>query len=88
MQKNTVKKLISSLVDYWKSNYHKLFEKYNSALCHENYLMDEKQDLKNEIAESKKQIELLLIQNLELRSEIIVLKSIVERSRIDRSGNY
>lgn len=50
--------------------------------------MDEKQDLKNEIAESKKQIELLLIQNLELRSEIIVLKSIVERSRIDRSGNY
>jgi hypothetical protein len=50
--------------------------------------MDEKQDLKNEIAESKKQIELLLIQNLELRSEIIVLKSIVERSRVDRSGNY
>ena len=50
--------------------------------------MDEKQDLKNEIAESKKQIELLLIQNLELRSEIIVLKSIVEKSRVDRSCNY
>lgn len=89
MLKNTVIKLISDIVDYWKNGYHKLYELYSSALRHENHLMDEKKDLESKVRELNTQIELLVCEKMELKNEIITLKRLIDESYMNAtSGNY
>ena len=84
-----VKKLINDIVDYWKSGYYKLYEKYESALRHENSLMDKKEVLENKIKHLNNQIELLVVEKMELKNEIITLKRLLDEAHMNsRSGNY
>jgi hypothetical protein len=82
-------KLIIDLVDYWKSGYHKLYELYSSALRHENHLMDEKKDLENKIEHLNTSIEMLVVEKMELKNEIITLKRIIDESYMNATlGNH
>jgi hypothetical protein len=84
-----VTKLIIDLVDYWKSGYHKLYELYSSALRHENHLMDEKKELENKVNHLSTQIEMLVVEKMELKNEIITLKRIIEESYMNATlGNH
>lgn len=81
-------KLTIDLVDYWKSGYHKLYELYSSALRHENHLMDEKKELENKINHLGTQIEMLVVEKMELKNEIITLKRIINESDMNATlGN-
>ena len=78
-------KLTIDLVDYWKSGYHKLYELYSSALRHENHLMDEKKELENKVNHLGNQIEMLVVEKMELKNEIITLKRIIDESYMNAS---
>ena len=81
-------KLTIDLVDYWKSGYHKLYELYSSALRHENHLMDEKKELENKVNHLGTQIEMLVVEKMELKNEIITLKRIIDESDMNATlGN-
>ena len=82
-------KLINDIVDYWKNGYHKLYELYSSALRHENHLMDEKKELENKIEHLNTSIEMLVVEKMELKNEIITLKRIIDESYMNATlGNH
>jgi len=82
-------KLINDIVDYWKNGYHKLYELYSSALRHENHLMDEKKQLENKIEHLNTSIEMLVVEKMELKNEIITLKRIIDESYMNATlGNH
>ena len=78
-------KLTIDLVDYWKSGYHKLYELYSSALRHENHSLDEKKELENKVNHLGTEIEMLVVEKMELKNEIITLKRLIDESYIDAS---
>lgn len=89
MRRNTVKKLIIDIVDYWKNGYHKLYDLYSSALRHENHLMDENKLLKNKIQHLNNQIELLVVEKMELKNEIITYKRMIDEFHVNATlGNH
>ena len=82
-------KLIIDLVDYWKSGYHKLYELYSSALRHENHLMDQKVVLENKIEHLNNQIDMLVVEKMELKNEIITLKRLIDEAHMNSTlGNH
>lgn len=84
-----MKKLIIDIVDYWKNGYHKLYDLYSSALRHENHLMDENKLLKNKIQHLNNQIELLVVEKMELKNEIITYKRMIDEFHVNATlGNH
>jgi hypothetical protein len=82
-------RLVNDLVDYWKTGYYKLYELYSSALRHENHLMDVKKELENKIEHLGTQIEMLVVEKMELKNEIITLKRIIDESYMNATlGNH
>ena len=82
-------KLINDIVDYWKNGYHKLYDLYSSALRHENHLMDEKKELENKVNHLETGIEMLVVEKMELKNEIITLKRIIDESYMNATlGNH
>jgi hypothetical protein len=82
-------RLVNDIVDYWKNGYHKLYELYSSALRHENHLMDVKKELENKIEHLNTSIEMLVVEKMELKNEIITLKRIIDEADMNATlGNH
>lgn len=77
------------MISYWKEGYHKLYERYAFGLRNENHLMDQKVVLENKIEHLNNQIDLLVIEKMELKNEIITLKRLIDEAHMNSTtGNY
>lgn len=80
--------LAKEMIAYWKDGYHKLYEKYSFALRNENHLMDQKVVLENKIEHLNNQIDMLVVEKMELKNEIITLKRLIDEAHMNATlGN-